>query len=248
VTFDKHGNLYGMTPLGGASGFGTIYQMKADANGNWKERIIHDFTGGADGLGGSAGRLILDSAGNLYGVATAGGANGSGVAFELTPAGGNFTFTTLYAFKGMPDAGFPYGALVFDRAGNLYGSTYYDGANDLGSVYQLTKSNGTWSEKVLYSFRGGKDGSSPISNLVVDRAGNLWGTTSEGGAGCSCGTIVEVSNRNGRWSERVAYRFANTPDGGFAYNGMIADSAGNLYGATVHGGTSGEGAIYEFTP
>src|SRR5205807_7414368 len=97
----KHGHLYGMTPLGGASSFGTIYQMRADANGSWKERMIHDFTGGADGLGGSAGRLILDGAGNLYGVATAGGANGSGVAFELTPAGGGtFTFTTLYAFKG----------------------------------------------------------------------------------------------------------------------------------------------------
>ena len=249
VTFDKHGNLYGMTPIGGANGLGTIYQMTADANGNWKERVIHTFTGGTDGSSASAGRLILDRAGNLYGVATTGGANQSGTAFELSPApGGTFTFKTLYAFKGSPDAGFPYGALVFDKSGKLYGTTYYDGANDLGSVYQLTNSNGTWSESVLYSFKGGKDGSSPISNLVVDRAGNLWGTTSEGGAGCSCGTIVELSNRSGQWRERVAYRFASVPDGAFVYNGMIADAAGNLYGATVHGGNTDDGTIYKFTP
>jgi uncharacterized repeat protein (TIGR03803 family) len=250
VTFDKQGNLYGMTPIGGAKGLGIIYELKPGANGVWKERVIHTFTGGADGSSGSAGRLILDSAGNMYGVATAGGANGSGTAFELVrAAGGNWTFKTLYAFKGSPDAGFPYGALVFDAAGNLYGSTYYDGANDLGSVYKLSKSNGTWSESVLYSFRGGSDGSSPISNLVVDAAGNLFGTTSEGGAGCSCGTVFKLTaGSNGRWKETVAYRFQGAPDGAFVYNGMVSDPAGNLYGATVHGGVDNEGAIFKFIP
>jgi uncharacterized repeat protein (TIGR03803 family) len=249
LTFDKLGNLYGMTPIGGANGVGVIFQMKPNANGTWKERVIHTFTGGADGANASAGRLILDSAGNLYGVATAGGVNQQGTAFELSPSpNGTWNFQTLYAFKGNGDAGFPYGALAMDKAGNFYGTTYYDGANNLGSVYQLTNSNGTWSESVLYSFTGGRDGSSPISNLVVDRAGNLWGTTSEGGAGCSCGTIFKMTNANGQWTERVAYRFQSTPDGAFVYNGMIADSAGNLYGATVHGGTNNEGAVYEFTP
>jgi uncharacterized repeat protein (TIGR03803 family) len=224
--------------------------MKPGTNGTWKERVIHTFTGGNDGATGSAGRLILDAAGNFYGVATAGGANGSGTAFELIPgAGGTWTFKTLYAFKGSPDAGFPYGALAFDAAGNLYGTTYYDGANDLGSVYKLTKTNGTWSESVLYSFKGGSDGSSPISNVVVDSAGNLYGTTSEGGAGCSCGTVFKLTaGRNGKWTETVAARFQGAPDGAFVYNGMVADSAGILYGATVHGGVDNEGAIYKFVP
>jgi uncharacterized repeat protein (TIGR03803 family) len=250
VTFDQHGNLYGMTPTGGSKGFGVIYQMKPGTNGTWKERVIHTFTGGNDGATGSAGRLILDAAGNFYGVATAGGANGSGTAFELIPgAAGTWTFKTLYAFKGSPDAGFPYGALAFDAAGNLYGTTYYDGANDLGSVYKLTKTDGTWSESVLYSFKGGSDGSSPISNVVVDSAGNLYGTTSEGGAGCSCGTVFKLTaGRNGKWAETVAARFQGAPDGAFVYNGMVADSAGILYGATVHGGVDNEGAIYKFVP
>jgi len=250
LTFDRHGNLYGMTPTGGAKGLGVIFQMRANSNGTWSERVIHTFTGGNDGAAASAGRLILDGAGNLYGVATAGGANGSGTAFELTPAaGGKWTFKVLYAFKGSPDAGFPYGALAFDASGNLYGTTYYDGANDLGSVYKLANNNGTWTESVLYSFKGGSDGSSPISNVVVDAAGNLYGTTSEGGAGCSCGTVFKLTaGTNGKWTETVAYRFQGTPDGAFVYNGMVADPAGKLYGATVHGGVSNEGAIFKFIP
>ena len=223
--------------------------MRPNPDGSWGFRVIHTFTGGTDGSSGSAGRLILDPAGNLYGVATTGGANGSGTAFQLKLGqNGKWQLNTLYAFKGQPDAGFPYGALVADRSGNLYGTTYYDGANDLGSVYQLTNSNGTWTEKVLYSFQGGSDGASPISNLVLDPAGNLYGTTSEGGAGCSCGTIFRLSLNNGQWTETVAYRFQGQPDGGFVYNGMVVGPGRTLYGATVHGGTANEGAIYTFTP
>ena len=250
VTFDRRGNLYGMTPTGGANGLGVIYELKPSTNGPWKERVIHAFTGGSDGSTGSAGRLILDGAGNFYGVATAGGANGAGTAFELVAGvSGQWSFTTLFAFQGTPNAGFPYGALVFDNKGNLYGTTYYDGANNLGSVYRLSDKNGAWSESLLYSFKGGSDGSSPISNLIVDSAGNLYGTTSEGGAQCSCGTIFKLTpGTNGKFTETVVYRFQGPPDGAFVYNGMVADSAGNLYGATVHGGVNNEGAIYKFTP
>lgn len=248
LTFDKQGNLYGMTPVGGAFGAGVIYQLKPQSDGSWKFRVIHTFTGGNDGGSGSAGRLIFDSAGNIYGVATTGGANGDGTAFELTPNGGGFKLKTLYSFKGQPDAGFPYGAVIFDNSGNLYGTTYYDGANDLGSVYKLSNSGGVWSESVLYSFKGGKDGKSSISNLVLDSAGNLYGTSSEGGAQCSCGTIFKLTNSGGTWKESTVYQFKGTPDSGFAYNGMVVDSKGNFYGATVHGGTANEGAIYKFTP
>ena len=250
VTFDAHGNLYGTTPVGGAKGFGTIWQLRPQSNGNWQFRLVHTFTGGADGGTGSAGRFLVDKAGNLYNVATVGGTYGSGTAYELTPmSGGKWKFTLLYAFKGQPDAGFPYGGLAMDAKGNLYGTTYYDGANDLGSVYRLSRQSGVWKENVLYSFKGGSDGNSSISNLVFDAAGNMYGTTSEGGAGCSCGVIFKMSpGANGKWSESTAYRFQGQPDPGFAYNGMVVDSKGNLYGATVHGGTGNEGAVYQFTP
>ena len=248
LTIDRLGNLYGMTPTGGAFGVGVIYRLRPHPDGTWGLRVLHPFTGGADGGGGSAGRLLLHG-GYLFGVATTGGAHGKGVAFRLshTPDG-KWHYLTLYPFKGQPDAGFPYGGLTFDKSGNLYGTTYYDGANNLGCVYELSpNSNGTWIEKVLYSFKGGQDGSRSIANVVFDAAGNLYGTTSEGGAGF--GTIFKLApGANGTWTETVAYRFQGSPDGAFAYNPMVVDSAGNIYGATVHGGPSDDGTIYKFTP
>jgi len=249
LTLDKHGNLYGTTPTGGAKGYGVVYQLKPDGSGDWKFSVIHTFTGRADGLGGSAGRMILDAAGNLYGTCTVGGVNGDGTVFELSLKQGRWQLTTLYAFKDQPDGALPYGGLIFDKSGNLYGTTYYAGANDVGTVYELAHSNGAWTETVLYSFKGGTDGDDPISTLVSDAAGNLYGTTSDGGAAtCNCGTIFKMSHTGGKWRESVAYRFPGTPGAGFAYNGMVADTAGNFYGATVHGGTDNDGAIYQFTP
>jgi uncharacterized repeat protein (TIGR03803 family) len=250
VTVDRSGNVYGMTPTGGANGFGIVYQLKPLANGSWKEKVIHTFTGGVDGLGGSAGRLVLDAAGNVYGVCTVGGANGAGNVFQLTPTQtGEWNLTTLYSFKGEPDSGSPYGAVVADANGNLYGTTYYAGANDLGTIFRLSRRNGVWTETGLYSFKGGTDGIGPISTLVAAANGNLYGTTSEGGAGCSCGTIFKVALDGTAPVYSVVYRFKGAPDGAFVYNGMAADPTGKtLYGATVHGGVSNEGAIYKFTP
>lgn len=250
VTIDNHGNVYGMTPTGGANGFGIVYQLMPGANGTWTEKIIHTFTGGADGSGGSAGRLVLDPAGNVFGLCTVGGANGAGTVFQLTPTRtGEWSVATLYAFKGEPDSGFPYGALVADAKGNLYGTTYYAGTHDLGTVYKLSLRNGIWTETGLYSFKGGTDGSAPISTLVADAAGNLYGTTSEGGAQCSCGTIFKLTLNGAGTKYSVVYRFNGPPDGAFVYNGMVADSAGaTLYGATVHGGTSNDGTIFKFMP
>jgi uncharacterized repeat protein (TIGR03803 family) len=247
LTIDANGNLYGMTPTGGTYGLGVIFELSPLQNGAYALTVIHTFTGGSDGGAASAGRLLLDDAGNLYGVATVGGAYGQGVVFTLASAGGSWDFTTLYAFKGQPDAGSPYGGLIFDNAGNLYGTTYYEGANDLGTVYRLVYRNGSWHETVLYSFKGGTDGASPISNLVIDAAGNLYGTTSEGGApGCGCGTIFRLARVSGdTWRERILYRFRGAPDGAFPYNGMVTDRAGHLYGATVHGGDDDDGAIYQ---
>jgi uncharacterized repeat protein (TIGR03803 family) len=171
--------------------------------------------------------------------------------FELTLRGDIWKMKTLYSFKGSPDAGFPYGGLAFDESGNLYGTTYYEGAHELGAVYQLVRVHGNrWKERVLYNFRGGTDGSNSISGLLFDADGSLYGTTSEGGApGCSCGTIFKLTPGSyGHWTESVAYAFTGSPDGALAYNGMVADTAGNFYGATVAGGEDNEGAIYQFTP
>jgi len=249
LTLDPHGNLYGMTPTGGAFSLGVIYQLKPQTDGSWKLRVIHAFTGGADGSSASAGRLILDRAGNLYGVATVGGANGKGVAFELTRSPtGAWTLLPLYAFKDSPDGALPYGGLIFDKAGNLYGTTYYAGLHDVGTIYKLTQINGSWTETVLYSFKGGTDGSSPISTLVSDTTGNLYGTTSDGGSSCACGVIFKLAHANGVWTESIPFRFTGAPNAGFAYNGMVSDSAGSFYGATVHGGLANDGTIYKFTP
>jgi len=249
VTLDKRGNIYGMTPTGGANGLGTIYKISKEHRGTWTFRVIHTFTGGADGGSGSAGRMILYH-GHLYGAATTGGIYGSGVVFELMPRGiGEWHFRTIYSFRGQPDGNFPYGALLFDHLGNIYGTTYYGGANGIGAVYELSpRPLGEWDETVLYSFQSGTDGNSPISNLVFDNAGNLYGTTSEGGLGS--GTIFKLSPTGGgsQWIETVVHPFQGPPDGAFPYNGMVVDRLGNFYGATVHGGENDDGSIYNFMP
>src|SRR5207248_3353836 len=247
VTVDRNGDIYGMTPTGGTYGVGTIYKIHPDA-GTWDFQVVHTFTGGADGSSGSAGRMLLNH-GRLYGAATTGGVYGSGVIFQLTPTPvGEWDFKTLYSFHGQPDGSFPYGALLRAAAGNFYGTTYYGGRNGIGAVYELTpRPIGEWRERVIYSFQNGSDGNSPISNLVRDAGGNLYGTTSEGGLGS--GTIFKLSPiSGGQWTETLVHSFAGPPDGGFSYNGMVVDRFGNFYGATVHGGTADDGCVYQFTP
>ena len=251
LTFDQNGSLYGMTPIGGEFGLGVIYQLTPQPNGEWTQSVIHTFTGGTDGGTGSAGRLLLHS-GSLYGVATVGGLHAKGTAFRLSRSPeGKWRLKTLYAFQGQPDAGFPYGALIRDAAGNFYGTTYYDGRYGYGAVFQLTPGPAdTWTERVLYSFKNGLDGANPISHLNLDASGNLYGTTSEAGApGCSCGTIFKLTpSEGGRWRQSVAHAFRGAPDGAYAYNGMVAGPAGSFYGSTVIGGTDDDGVIYEFVP
>jgi uncharacterized repeat protein (TIGR03803 family) len=250
VTIDQHGNVYGTTPTGGANGVGVVYEIKPGAGGSWNLVVLHTFTGGTDGLGGSASRLLLDAAGNLYGVNTVGGANGFGNVFELSPSSGSWKLTTLYSFKDQPDGASPYGGVIFDKSGNLYGTTYYAGAHDFGTVYKLAHNQNSWTESVLYSFKGGPDGNSPISTLASDAQGNFYGTSSDGGSTqCGCGTIFKISpSTGGGWTESVVYRFTGAPKPGFAYNGMVPDGKESFYGATVHGGTGNDGAIYKFTP
>ena len=249
LTIDDSGNIYGMAPTGGKFFAGTIFEMQPAKGGTYKFKVIHAFTGGKDGIGGSAGRLVPRD-GELFGAATAGGVNGAGTIYQLSPTGrGKWKFKTLYAFRGSLDAGFPYGGLAFDALGNIFGTTYYDGANDVGAVYELSqKNNGMWKERVLYSFDGGSDGNGSIANVNFDTDGNMYGTTSEGGSDGD-GVIFRLApGRKNSWTESIAHNFAGPPDGAYAYNGMVGDGANNFFGATVHGGADDEGAIYQFTP
>ena len=252
LSFDQQGNLYGMTPTGGRYGLGVVFQLRPAQRGPADFHVLHAFAGKPDGSSASIGRLLVDGSGNLFGAATVGGANDQGEVFQLRRApSGQWRIKALYSFGGQPDAGYPYGGLTFDTAGNLYGTTYYDGANDLGSVYQLHRgSGGVWTERVIYSFKGSADGSFSISNVVFDANGNLYGTTSEGGsAHCSCGTVFKLTpGAQGQWTESIVHRFTGSPDGSNPYNGLVADAVGNLYGSTVHGGVDDEGSIFQLTP
>jgi uncharacterized repeat protein (TIGR03803 family) len=243
VVFDTSGNLYGTTPDGGADSQGIVYEVSRGG----RERVIHTFTGGNDGGVGSLGLLLHESS-NLYGVTEEGGTHGAGTAFRLSPASKKrWKLTTLYAFKGTPDAASPYGGLVADASGNLYGTTYYGGANGLGAVFELTpKTKGRYRERVLYSFKGGSDGSSSTSTLIFGGSGELYGTTSAGGGSCDCGTIFKVNAASGK--ETVLHVFGSGTDGAFPYYGLSKDASDTFYGTTVAGGDSGQGVVFEFKP
>jgi uncharacterized repeat protein (TIGR03803 family) len=179
VTLDSVGKLYGTTFEGGANGLGVVYQL-ASSGSYWNESVLYSFTGGADG-DSTYGGLIIDPSGNLYG-ANAGGYSSSvpAVVFKLTPSGGTWTYSPVYSFNGGDECG-PRGTLVMDGAGNLYGTTFCDGAHGNGSVFKLTPSGGGWTYTSLYDFTGGNDGAWPYGALIIDANGKLYGTTSAGG-------------------------------------------------------------------
>ena len=187
VVFDTSGNLYGTTCCGSSHNDGTVFQLKPSGSG-WTENVLYIFTGSSDGNEPDTG-VIFDAAGNLYGSTVFGGTGNGGTVFELTPSGGNWTFSALYDFTGIQG---PHGSLVLDAGGNLYGTTNQDGSQQSGSVFLLTPSSGSWTYTSLHDFTGGNDGELPISNLVFDTSGNLYGTASLGGANGQ-GVVFEVT-------------------------------------------------------
>jgi uncharacterized repeat protein (TIGR03803 family) len=246
LTVDGAGNIFGETPDGGQSSSGTVFEL-TQHNGNWQQQTIHAFDGLAGGSIGSLGPLYLDPAGRLYGVTELGGRHNAGIVFRLAQHGGMWNFTSLWTFKGYPDAGFPYGGLIPDAAGNLYGTTYYGGTNGLGTVYELSPGRNGWTEQVLYDFKGGTDGSLPTTTLVFDARHNLMGTTSTGGRpSCDCGTIFKL--KPNPWTESIVHYFGVLPDGSYPYYNLAPGPGGALYGATTYGGVDGFGAIFELAP
>lgn len=264
VIFDPAGNMYSTAGFGGVHGKGIVFELSRTGNAI-QETVIHNFKGGADGSEPRAG-LVMDSAGNLYGTTLNGGSANDGVVFELTPSNGTWTETVLHSFTGAPDGAKPYAGLLIGAGGVLFGTTSSGGAKGRGTIFELSPSNGGWTESVLYSFTGKSDGGSPRGSLVADAGGNLYGTTAGGGvAGCDiaafgkgCGTVFELSSANGGWQETVLHSFTGTNgDGANSVAALIFDASGNLYGTTQYGGTGsclyqgltpGCGTVFEVSP
>jgi uncharacterized repeat protein (TIGR03803 family) len=260
---DAAGNLYGTTLRGGAYGYGTVFEVTSGSDGKWKESVLYSFQNGNDGASPNPG-LVFDAAGNLYGTSSS---RGFGSVFELSPSSKGWTETTLYAFQGGSDGVGPNGDLVFDTAGNLYGTTVGGGGSNncgCGVVFELTLgAGGQWTESVIHTFTSYPDGSTPEGGLVIDEDGNLYGTTEYGGTWSAngpctpgCGVVFEmIRDRHGVWSEIVLFRFNNSyssGDGVFPTGSLTLDASGNLYGAAgvifrLSRGSWKEEILYDFS-
>ena len=260
VTMDAAGNLYGTANVGGdltcnpPHGCGAVYQLKHKGSG-FVFNPLYNFGVSPDG-GIPTAPVVFGRDGALYSTTSYGGTNSRGVVFKLRPSPTAcktalcpWLENVLYSFKGGAngDGANPIG-LIFDQAGNIYGTTSGGGTYGLGTAYELTSSGGSWTDSVLHIFGGGTDGSLPYrSVLVFDNAGNLYGTTSLGGSS-NYGTVFQLTPSGSGWTENILYNFQDGSDGGYPYAGLIFDQSGNLYGATTDGGTGGGGTVFELSP
>jgi len=235
------GTLFGTTSAGGAAGLGAVFQLAGHAT----QKVLHSFLGGADGATPNGG-VIEDASGKLFGTTTAGGASGAGIVYSLRGT----TETVLYSFAGgTGDGSDPQAGLVMDASKNLYGTTSAGGASGNGTVFELfppKSKTGAWTEKLLYSFGTGTDGAAPVGRVMFDTAGNLYGTTSAGGAS-GYGTVFQLQPGTA-WKENILHSFQNTDDGYTPYAGLVADASGNFYGAATAGGSNGGGTLFELSP
>ncbi len=230
-------NIYGTTSSGGSHEAGIVFRLNIHG-----ETILHNFTGGTDG-GTPESSLIMDPAGNLYGTTYSGGAYGYGVVYEITSHGE----IVLYSFTGGNDGGNPEARLAMDAAGHLYGTTMSGGNLGSGTVFEIT---GESQETVLYNFGRANDGAQPVAGVTLDAAGNVYGTTSQGGL-YSYGIVFELSPSQSGWTETILHHFALQSDGGTPYGGLTFDKSGNLFGTSTQGGTGadgGGGTVFELTP
>lgn len=254
VTVDRRGNLFGTTAWGGAFGVGTAYELQR-TNGGFVFNQIHNFGDGDGGFPWDA--PTVGPNGTLYGTTGDGGTNDSGAVFHLQPPPNvcrsvscPWDGTGLYHFTRGSDGGNPQSGVIFDARGNIYG-TNVNGGSGYGVVYEMTPSGDGWTYQVLYTFTGGQDGANPASLLLFDSAGNLYGTAMSGGlpgcAGFGCGTVYKLSPSGSGWTETTLYSFTNGTDGAEPSAGLVADSAGNLYGATP-GSNGNGGTVFELSP
>jgi len=246
VLFGPDGTLYGTTSYGGA-GSGTVFNLRPPATScraaqcPWTETLLYRFTGGSDGGEPGYGELAFDSAGNIYGTTSYGGTGchsygGCGVVFELTRSGGGWTESVLYRFTGGSNGFSPFSGVTFDRAGNLYGTTVLGGSGEGGVLYQLIPSGSGWTSTTLHSFGTSGDGYSPYGGLIIDKQGNLYGTT------FGNGIVYELQSLGSNWTYNILYVLG----GQGPYDAPTMDAAGNLYGTTFGGGFVGN--VFKLTP
>ena len=258
LTEDRAGNFYSTAYGGGTNNSaGAVFKLIRAGSG-WLLNPIYEFS--EDGSGGSNpdSPVIFGPDGALYGTTFSGG-SGFGTVYKLQPpltvcksAFCYWTETVLYRFAAGSDGHQPIGNLLFDAAGNLYGTTEGGGTHGSGTVFKLTHSGSNWTEQILYSFLGGaQDGVAPSDGVVLDSSGNLYGTTPYGGSNhCQggCGTVFELTPSGSGWTEQVLYFFQGLPDAQRPYAGLTIDATGNLFGATYEGGSDSGGTVFELTP
>jgi len=251
LTIDAAGNLYGTTPLGGAFGQGTVFELTRSSGGEWTEHILHHFRGNHDG-GGPEGSLVFDSAGNLYGATYQGGGatpcpGGCGTVFKLSPtASGKWIETVLYRFQGTTDGSAPRGPLVVDHDGTLYGATNFGGvpscSGNCGTVFKIDPDG---RETVLHNFSQAQtDGNYPLAGLVLGPGHDLYGTTYAGGS-FGLGTVFRIS-KHGKFT--LLHSFHGYPQDGAQPEAPVSfDRMGNAYGTTFSGGAGATGTVFAIT-
>ncbi len=247
LVFDRVGNLFGCYI--GSDGDGETGELSPGQNG-WTYTHISDQTG-------SPAALSWDTQGNLYGTYLYGGNGcggaGCGSAFQLSPNGdGTWTYRLLHEFGDIrTDGRYPYAGLTVDASGNAYGVTYAGGKYGEGTFFKLTPTkSGPWKETILYQFPNCDNGCGPAATLVLDKAGNFYGSEGGGISGCGsypCGVIFRLTpKKNGQWKYSVVHKFNGT-DGSFPY-GVVLDQKKNIFGAGMYGGKYGYGVAFEITP
>jgi uncharacterized repeat protein (TIGR03803 family) len=249
LIFGPDGALYGTTAEGGVSADGVVFRVKPPASFchavscPWTENVLHNFGGGTDSSF-PRGHIIFDSSGNLYGtnygiyIASKNEpplGSGGGVAWELVHTGNSWQINVLHVFMGGSDGAHPAGGVTFDRQGNLYGTTQFEGANNLGIVFQLTHSGSGWTENTIYNFQG-QEGA-PEAGLISDAAGNMYGATLVGAY------AFELMPTGGGWNFSNLYQITT----GGPQSDLTLDSQGNLYGTNVSGGNHRKGNVFKLT-
>jgi uncharacterized repeat protein (TIGR03803 family) len=244
---DANGDLFGTTTQGGANGAGTVFEL-VKTNGTYDSTptVLVTFTG-TNGSGSQSG-LIADANGDLFGTTASGGTGGKGTVFEIVKTGTTYasTPTILANFSGT-DGAIPYGGLVADANGDLFGTTKIGGANNLGTVFEIVKTGTTYASPITLLSFNGTNGANPVDSLIVDANGDLFGTTTQGGAN-GAGTVFELVKTNGTYASTptVLVTFTGT-NGSDPQGGLIADANGDLFGTTASGGTGGLGTVFEIT-
>ena len=252
VLFGPDGHLYGTTASGGVQQQGLVFNLMPmptickTANCFWRENVLYQFTGSPDGAGPGYGDLAWDPIGDIYGTTVDGGTSNHGAVYQITESGNNWTETPIYSFTG-PDGSYPEAGVVLDSNGNLFGTTYQGGLYGYGTVFELAYKNGIgWTETVLYNFQNLVDGQQPIAGLVWDSSGNLYGATSDGGAGGG-GTLFELSQVGNSWAFTLLYSFAGPQGRNCGSYASLTYSSGNLYGTTACDGANIFGNVFELS-